>query len=171
MVERPADASTLIYLAKANGFDLARTAVEALTVPPAVWEEAVVAGRDRGAPDVVGIEEARDTGFLRLAEWSTTLDRDAAAIRDGYQLGLGESQVIALGSKVGAAVIDEGRASRVAESLGIDVISTLLLPVIAVRRGMDGTVAVMALRRMASIVGVRADVLVTLEAAIAEEKG
>jgi hypothetical protein len=36
---------------------------------------------------------------------------------------------------------------------------------------MDRTVAVMALRRMASIVGVRADVLVTLEAAIAEEKG
>jgi predicted nucleic acid-binding protein len=170
MVERPADTSTLIYLAKATGFEIARAAVDVLVVPPAVWEEAVVAGRDRGIPDVEAIVEATDKGVIRRAEWSSPLDEDAAAIGERHRLGRGESQVIVLGSRVGAAVIDEGKASRVAESLGIEVVSTLLLPLLAAGRGIPKSAAVAGLRRLASTVGVRADVLLMLEAAITEER-
>ena len=64
----------------------------------------------------------------------------------------------------GRALVDEGRATRVAESLGLVPVSTLLLPAIGAAEGkLEGTAAMELLHRLASVTGARADVIVRLE--------
>jgi len=160
----PADASTLIYLAKAEAFELAWKCVGSLAIPPSVWRESVESGERRGALEVAVIRLAHEKGSIKRIEPSA---REAARARElaaRYLLGMGESEVLAMGRRGGRVMVDEGRATRVAEALGLIPISTLLLPVLGTaQRGLDGSLAVDLLHRLAIVTGARADVTLRLE--------
>ena len=164
----PADASMLIYLAEADAFDEISDCVPEIAVPPAVWHEAVVEGERIGAPEVPRIAEAARAGGLRRVELSVGEQASADAIAAEHRLGRGESEVLALGVPIGRAIVDEGRASRVAEALGIVPLSTLFLPVLAHQGGLAGGQAVHLLRRLAVVTGATAEVVFVIEERLRE---
>ncbi len=91
--EVPGDASTLIYLAKADAFTEASTCIRTILVTPAVWREAVEEGERIGAPEVGRIRAAQERGLLRRVALSPDAEVEAEAIRASHRLGLGESEV------------------------------------------------------------------------------
>src|SRR6266540_1500479 len=129
--EVPGDASTLIYLAKADAFTEASTCIRTILVTPAVWREAVEEGERIGAPEVGRIRAAQERGLLRRV----ALSPDA-----------------------------EGRASRVARSLGIRTLSTLFLPVMGHRkRELTQQEATELLRRLAVAANASAEAVLAIE--------
>ena len=165
--ELPGDASTLIYLAKTSAFAEAGHCITAILVPPAVWREAVDDAERLDYPDVPQIRAAADSGFLARIELSDTEQALAGAIATQQRLGVGESEVLALGRRTGRALVDDGRAARVASSLGVVPISTLFLPVLGVRRGgLERQAAIALLRKLAIVTNARAETVYEIEAFI-----
>jgi len=81
-----------------------------------------------------------------------------------FRLGAGESEVLASARRGGEVLVDEGRATRVAESLGLVPVSTLFIPVLGVVRGqLDLPSARDLLHDLAVVTGARADVVLRLE--------
>jgi len=160
----PGDASTLIYIAKGDAFEPAHRCVPTILVPPSVWREAVAEGERIGATEVPRIRAAAELGWLRHVELSEHEEVLASTIARSDRLGSGESEVLALASRLGQALVDEGRAARVAGARGITVVSTLLLPVLGRRTGgLDEEEAIDLLRRLAVVIGPRAEVVYMIE--------
>src|SRR2546430_13424847 len=99
----PGDASTLIYLAKANVFERAHQCVSTILVSPSVWREAVDQG---GAQEIPRIRAAADAGSLRLVQLSEREEALAAAIAGADRLGAGESEGLALATRIRRAIGD-----------------------------------------------------------------
>jgi predicted nucleic acid-binding protein len=162
--ELPGDASTLIYLAKSDGFGEATRCVGGILVPPSVWREAVDDGERSGYSDVPRITHAEQAGFLRRVGLRDDIEAVAATIASQHRLGLGESEVLALGYRTGRAIVDDGRAARVAERLGIDPVSTLFLPVLGRRtESLTESDALVFLRRLAVAANARAETVYVIE--------
>jgi len=166
--ELPGDASTLIYLAKADGFTDARSCIDGILVAPSVWREAVEDGERFNYPDVPRIRAAAEDGFVSRVELDEAAQALAGTIATEHRLGVGESEVLALGRGGGRALVDDGRAARVASALGIVPVSTLFLPVLGCRRGMEQAAASDFLRRLAIVTGARAETVFEIERFIEE---
>jgi predicted nucleic acid-binding protein len=163
----PADASTLIYLAKADAFEAAALCVPGILVPPSVWREAVDEGERIGALEVPRI---RGAAAIRRVELSGAERALAKTLAAEHRLGSGESEVLALARPIRQAIIDEGRAARVAKALGIVPFSTLFLPVLGRRADTLGREdAVALLHRLAIVTGARADVVFVIEQELRKE--
>ncbi|MGH3082617.1 MAG: hypothetical protein ACRDNP_00900 [Gaiellaceae bacterium] len=168
--EVPADATTLIYLAKADQFSVVPLCGFALLCPSAVWREAVEEGEASGYGDVSVIVDAERSGWIRRTGLTAYQEKTASSIATSHRLGLGESEVLALAAATGRAVIDDGRASRVAESIGVTPISTLFLPAIAAtRRSLDRSGATASLHAIARAAGARAEAVNEIERLIGGE--
>jgi hypothetical protein len=162
--ELPGDASTLIYIAKADGFATVARCVDTILVAPGVWRESVEDAERLGYPDAARIRTAEQAGSLRRVELSDAERSQAAMLASAHRLGLGESEVLAITPAGGYALVDEGRASRVARTLGLRPISSLFLPILGRRGGKLAEEDAMALlRALAIVTGVRADVVFALE--------
>ena len=159
----PADATCLIYLAKIDGFDRAASCVDSLLVSPAVWREAVVDGARLGYTDAERIQRAETTGVITRRDLDTATEKRAANLSATWRLGHGESETLAIGMDIGQAIIDDGRASRVATTIGVEPVSTLFLPVLGVRRGMQPTVASDLLRELAIVASAKAETVFVVE--------
>ena len=171
MEEAPADASSLIYIAKADVFGGVARCVRKLLAPPAVWREAVVAGERVGAPEVPRIRSAEAASNVERVALSASEQRLARTIAAENRLGSGESEVLAIGLRLGRAVIDEGRASRVARGLGVIAVSTLFLPVVGWHSGrLSRRDAISLLRRLAAVTGARSDVVQEIEKELRRER-
>lgn len=167
--EFPGDASTLIYLAKADAFADARCCIDGILVPPSVWREAVEDAERLSYPDVPRIRAAAEDGFVLRVELDEAVQALAGTIATEYRLGVGESEVLALGRDAGLALLDDGRAARVATTLGIVPISTLFLPVLGCRGGgLDRAAAIGFLRRLSIVTGARAETVYEIEGFIEE---
>ena len=168
--ELPGDASTLIYLAKADAFEAASFCIATILVPDAVWREAVDAGERFVYPDLPRIRDAEAAGWLRRVDLSDDEQAMAGTIAAEHRLGLGESEVLAVAQPVGRALVDEGRAARAARALGIVPISTLFLPALGRRSGrLDEAAALAALRKLAVVTGARAEAVFAIEEHLRKE--
>lgn len=164
MEEAPADASTLIYIAKADAFVEVARCVRKLLAPAAVWREAVVQGDRVGAAEVPRIRAAETAGILERVELPERELRVAGTLAVENRLGSGEAEVLAIGLSLGRAVIDGGRASRVAQALGIVSTSTLFLPLVGRHtERLSSSDAIALLRRLAAVTGARSDVVQEIE--------
>ena len=160
----PADASSLIYIAKADAFEEIMSCIGGICVPPGVWQEAVDAGEEIGATEVPRIRDAEARGFLQRVSLNEDQVALAASIASEHRLGRGESEVLALARPGTRAIVDEGRAARAARSLGIVSVSTLFLPVLGCERGrLDADEAVALLRRLAIPTGATAKAVYAIE--------
>ncbi len=167
--ELPGDASTLIYLAKADDFPTAAACIDRILVPPSVWREAVEDAEQLAYPDVPRIRAAAEVGFVSRVELDDEAQQLAGTIASEHRLGVGESEVLALGRDTGRALLDDGRAARVAPTLGVEPVSTLFLPVLGCAGGgLDRKTAIAFLRRLAIVTGARAETVYEIEAFIDE---
>jgi predicted nucleic acid-binding protein len=168
--EIPADATTLIYLAKARAYDVITASQLTLLVPTGVWREAVEDGEAAGYMDAAAIREAERASRVRRLELVADQEQRASEIASTHRLGQGESEALAAAEPGGRVLVDDGRATRVAQALGLTPLSTLFLPVLAARvGGMTRRDAVARLRSIATAANARAETVITLEAWIRRE--
>ncbi len=130
LTDPPADATSVVYTAKADRFPTVARCLGALILPPAVWEEAVDAA-DHGRPDVQRILAAEGSGFVRRALLPESVRSLSDEIERSFGLGAGESQVLAMavsGSR--QAIVDDRAARRIAVRLGIIHFRTVEIAVV-----------------------------------------
>lgn len=161
--ELPADASCLIYLARTDTFSLAARCVPVLIVVPAVWRETVEDGERYGYTDAARIRSAEEGGSLSRDDLDDTQWALAARIGNRWRLGRGESETLAVASGVGQALVDDGRAARVAVAIGVGPVSPLFLPALGVMRGVPKAEAISFLRRLAVVMNARAEAVFAVE--------
>ena len=159
----PADATCLIYIAKIDGFDLAGRCVGRLLVAPAVWRESVVDAERLDYTDAARIRAAEDAGIVHRIDLDAETHRWAADLAGSWRVGQGESETLALGREVGRAILDDGRATRVAEAIGVEPLSTLFLPVLGAMAGMSHADAIAFLRSLAIVANARAETALAIE--------
>lgn len=161
--EIPADATCLIYIAKVAGFETASRCFRRFLVTSAVRRESVVEGERFGYADAAQIRAAETSGVLRRVPLDAHAESTAAALAATWRLGQGESETLALGLRHGRAVVDDGRASRVAEAIGVEPVSTLFLPALGAERGLDRRDAIGFLHQLAIVTNARADAVLAIE--------
>ncbi|RMF37341.1 MAG: DUF3368 domain-containing protein [Chloroflexi bacterium] len=113
------NAGPLISLARAGYFSLLRDLFERMYIPRAVYEEVVVAGW--GLPGSREVEGA-------VGEWIEVREaHEPHGAREMFSLGRGEAEAIALAMEMKAdlVLLDDRKARRVAESLGLPLSGTL----------------------------------------------
>jgi predicted nucleic acid-binding protein len=119
--------SPLVFLVRADLLEILREGTSEVVVPVAVLRELEAHGYDD--PTVRAI---------RSVDWITAIaEPEIAPEIAAWDLGPGESAVLSLAKSEPAAwaVIDDGEARRCARSLGIHVIGTLGLVLLAKRVG------------------------------------
>lgn len=125
------NASPLITLFRSGQAELLPRLFRRIVVPGAVWQEVVVQGRGdvaaRGLGEQAWVLREEVTALPRVAIWN---------------LGMGETEVLsyALSHPSFRAVVDDQGARRCASTLGIRVLGTGGLLVLAKRRGILSTV-------------------------------
>lgn len=122
------NASPLIFLAKAGLIHFLQQAAPLVLIPAAVADEISRRGRD----DIT----ART---LASASWLTTVEAPAVPpLIQAWDLGPGESAVLAYAQAHPGvvAIIDDGAGRRCAETLGVPLLGTLGLVMIAKKRGL-----------------------------------
>lgn len=110
-----ADSSTLIHLAAIDRLELLRSFYGKVTVPEAVWREAVLQGA--GKPGVSRIEFARRQGWIEVEPITEQHLRLSLA----QELDEGEAEVLTLAIEREASLVllDESEARRTAGIFGI----------------------------------------------------
>lgn len=83
-----ADAGPLIAMAKIGGLEALFRLFPGVSIPPAVHDEAIRIGRERGSADALLLEEAFHAGRLKLAV------PKASPLPIAAQLGRGEEETI-----------------------------------------------------------------------------
>ncbi|MEI2689766.1 MAG: DUF3368 domain-containing protein [Anaerolineae bacterium] len=123
-----ANAGPLITLAKIDQFDLLEKLFGTVMVPHAVLEEVV----RRGAA-MPGAQETMDADWLETR--AVADDLAVSILRES--IGAGESEVIVLAQELNAdlLLLDDALARRKAERVGLNVIGTLGVLLLAKQRG------------------------------------
>lgn len=131
MPEVAADATVLIFLGKLRGLGWLHDRYDVVLIPPVVYEEVVVRGRDRGEADAAVVDDAIDAGWIevREPERNESLDR--------FDLEAGERAVLALALERGheTVLLDEESVREVARLLGLRPRGTLSVLFDALARG------------------------------------
>ncbi|NBC18561.1 MAG: DUF3368 domain-containing protein [Bacteroidetes bacterium] len=120
------NASPLIFLSKGGYLELLRTLGDVVGVP-----EAVAAEIDQRSNEDVTVRALRETDWLLIVDTSTV-----PAVIQAWDLGPGESSVLALAYNDNReAIVDDRAARRCAKTLGIPVRGTLGIVLLAKKRG------------------------------------
>jgi len=130
------DASVLIVLAKIRRLDLVRLTYGGAAVGPFVFEEVVTAGRRIGALGVECVEQAIESGWLRVVRPVAEERRQTSQILRTSRLHEGEAQAIAIACRRKLLVaLDDKEARSMAVALGLDIVGTAGLVLEARLRG------------------------------------
>lgn len=115
-----ADSSCLIGLAKISRLALLPALFGRITLAPAVWHEVVVQGQGRS-----GSAEVQNASWIDVTE---VRDMQAVEILR-HELGAGESQSVVLAQELRASlvILDDARARRKAQQLGLPIAGTAAL--------------------------------------------
>ena len=132
------NSSPLIVLFKSKQAELLNQLFLDICVPTAVWTEIMSADAD---------DLARQQ--LPITSWLRCVEQEINPVVGSWDLGAGESSVLSftMGNPTYRALIDDGAARRCARSLGISIIGTGGVLVLAKRRGLI-TSATQAIQRV-----------------------
>jgi hypothetical protein len=159
------------FVSKSRAYDVITASQLRLLVSPGVWREAVEDGEAAGYADAGAIREPERIGRLRRQNLTTGQEERASVIASTHRLGIGESEALAVAEPGGRLLVDDGRATRVAQALGLVPLSTLFLPVLAVRAGGMRRADALARRRsIASAANARAETVIALEEWMRQEE-
>lgn len=123
------NAGPLITLAKIQRSQLLKDLFGHIVIPRAVFEEVVLRGAGQPAA-----EETRSAGWIKTR--SAVDDLSVAVLRES--IGAGESEAIVLAQELGAdlLLLDDALARRKAERLGLKVMGTLGVLLLAKQAGL-----------------------------------
>ena len=127
-----ADSSVFIHLANIGKMVLLRELYQEVLIPPAVWEEVVVAGK--GRPGETGLRLAIDEKWISIASPAPDISLPANA----PPLHPGETEAIhlAMSNPGSLLVMDEAAGRTLSKQLGLQVIGIVGLLVLAKQRGL-----------------------------------
>jgi len=127
-----ADSGPLICLTRIGQLDLLPRLFVDIFVPPEVWHEVTVRGKDHP-----GAYEVSQTEWLNIQTPEPRL-----VIPLGILVDAGEAQAIALAQTMNdcTLLLDDARAKKIAQRLGIKTIGTIGLLLRAKRRGLLATI-------------------------------
>lgn len=112
------DSSTLIALSRIGHLDILKKVLRSLKIPPAVYGDVVIKGA--GRPGAIEVKEAKWIEKRNVSD-------QGLVKRLNVNLGLGESEAIALAKEIKAdlVILDDDKARKVAISEGLRVIGLL----------------------------------------------
>lgn len=124
------NATSLIGLARANKFNLLKEICKEIIIPEAVYHEVVTRSKGRA-----GEKEVKKAFWVKVKKVKGQLKIEAFR-KQG--LGLGESEALTLAKEVGANLLitDDRRAGEVAESLGLKVVKSVEILLLAKKKGL-----------------------------------
>jgi len=127
------NSSPLIYLSKIHALHLLTRVFDEVLIPQAVYGEVVSRGLERGYRDAVRVKEAVERGEILVQD---APQREVERIlRNFPELDPGEAEVLALALRLGATVVVDERAARLAaRSLGLEPHGTLYILIAATKR-------------------------------------
>lgn len=118
------NSSPLIHMSRLGKLGYARQAFSSMTIPPAVKEETIVAGRSGGYSDALSLVKLEEDGWLKISELSAGSRKLAAGLSDA--VGKGEAEAIALAvEKKERLFMDDLKGRRMAEFYGVETTTTL----------------------------------------------
>ncbi len=115
--------SPLLYLAKLGKLDLLRKLFNKIFIPTAVYEEAVLKGKEKSFIDARVIEQAINEKWIEVKK--VNLNN-----KERYsEIDIGESEAIELAKTLNSnlLLIDDAPARVIAESFGLNVKGTLFV--------------------------------------------
>ena len=111
-----ANSGPLISLAKIGKVELLRDVYETIHIPRAVWNEVTVGEQP-------GVQEVREASWIRTHDVSNQIAVNMHRSRIGA--GEGEAIVLAIELNADLVLLDDERASRIAQSLGLTKTGTI----------------------------------------------
>ncbi len=112
------NSSPLIYLAKVGLLELLGDLPEAKVVPNSVFDEVVIKGKQKGAPDAFLVEKVISRGIMKVKTM-----KDSRSLQDLLGVpGLhrADAEVLSMAQELkGTAVVDDEKARSVADASGI----------------------------------------------------
>ena len=163
------DASSLIILARVEGLESLHKIYGTTAIPPAVYDEVVVAGERLGKNDAWLAKAALAKGWLSQVELSEAEERIVQALRQQYRvLGLGECQALACAeARRWLVLVEEHKARVVARTRGVNYSIIQVMPLHGYVEGKisDG-VCLDLLDKIASEMGTDLAVLMALKTAV-----
>ena len=119
MTEKPAsavsvvtDASPLIYFARMDALRLLHQVFRSVGIPPAVYQEVVIVGQQRGFPDADLVAAAIKRGWLELLTLEQAEKALVRRIEADRRLGPGEVEAIACASHRSVKALLHDRKAR-----------------------------------------------------------
>ena len=112
-----ADAGPLIHLARINKLDLLHALFKEIHIPNAVKIETVDKGKTQGYVDAIAIEKAASSGWIKVAQAKPNAEKLAKEAN----ISIGEAEAIILAKQMETTklLIDDARARRIAQTLGL----------------------------------------------------
>jgi len=133
------NSTPLIYLAKLGYLSLLQKLFVEVGVPSEVMAE-IARGKQLGFEDAAVVEKAKQDGRIRVIELSDASRRELLKLQQIFNdISTADAAAIVLAKSSDAPIcLDDSRAIRVAEVLGVNHIGTLGILLLAVRKRLVG---------------------------------
>ena len=130
------DSTPLIFLAKVGRLDLLRNVFGRVSIPEAVFDEAVTQGKAIGMSDA-SIIEAAVGRWIHVEHLEAEVESEYRFLDDNMRLGLGEREALKLCKQLNADffIVDDREARRVSRILNLVPLGTCGVIVEACRQG------------------------------------
>ena len=123
------NSTVLIYLAKIGKLSLLKILFKKILIPPEVFNEVIIRGKEHQHLDAVIVERSVEEGWIEV--------KDIAANEELESFGIdpGEAQAISLARSLGVPVLlDQTHARIAARALGLKPRGTIFVLVAAMRK-------------------------------------
>jgi predicted nucleic acid-binding protein len=118
------NSSPLIHLSRLGKLGYARSTFSSISIPPAVREETIEAGKSEGYSDALNLESLENDGWLQTIPLSKFFDEFAVELSKA--VGRGEAEAIALAvEKKERLFMDDLKGRRTAELYKVETTTTL----------------------------------------------
>jgi len=120
-----ANAGPLIHLARINKLNLINTLFKEIHIPEAVKTETVDKGKAQGYLDAIAIEKAISSGWIKVAQTKP----NAKKLAEEANISKGEAEAILLAKQMNtiSLLLDDARARKIAQSLGLKPHGTIYI--------------------------------------------
>lgn len=123
------NSTVLIYLAKIGKLSLLKEFFREVLIPPEVFAEVVIRGKEQEHPDAFIVEKAVKDG------WICIKDIEAAELLENFGIDPGEAQAISLAQSLDVPILlDQTHARNAAKALGLRPRGTLFVLLAALRK-------------------------------------
>jgi len=131
------NSTPLIYLAKLGQLELLRGLFGQVRVSEEVWSE-VLRGKQLGFADAGVVERAQREGWIKTIRLNERMRREVQKLLEVFtDISAADASTIVLARELRVpAALDDSRAVKVAEALGVKHVGTLGILLLAVKRGL-----------------------------------